>query len=91
LSATQTFTIFVVTSLLITEIRPDPADATKIKITWASEINKNYQLEYRANLDVGTVWQPVPNSQVTASGTRQSFSVSPTGGTQRFYQITKLN
>jgi hypothetical protein len=90
LSSTQAFTVFVVTTVLITEIRSDPADATKLKITWASELNKNYRLEFRDDLDAGTLWQPVPGSQVTATGTRQSFSVTP-AGRQRFYQINKLN
>jgi hypothetical protein len=91
LSATQSFTIFVVTSLVITEIRPDPADGTRMMITWASKINRNYQLEYRDNLNPQTPWQLVPNSQVTAAGTSQSFSVSRTASSQRFYHVVKTN
>jgi hypothetical protein len=91
LSATQSFTIFVVPSLLITEIRPDPADTTHVLIRWESTSGKIYQLEYRDNLDPATAWQLVPNSQVTATGTSQSLSVSRTASTQRFYHVVQTN
>ena len=89
LSATQTFTIFVTVSIRITGIQT--VDATHVSISWETQAGKNYQVEYRDNLDAGTSWQPLPNSQVTANGTSSSLSVITTASTQRFYRIVQTN
>jgi hypothetical protein len=89
LSATQTFTIFVTISIRITGI--ENVDATHVSIAWEAQSGKNYQLEYRDDLDPATSWQPLPNSQVTASGTSASLPVSTTASAQRFYRIVQTN
>jgi len=89
LSATQSFTIFVTTSIRITNIHQ--TDSTHVSITWETQSGKSYQLEYRDNLDVGTAWQPVAGSQVTANGPSQSFTASTGGSPQRFYRIVQTN
>ena len=89
LSATQSFTVFVTTSIQITGIQS--VDATHASITWVSQAGKAYQLEYRDNLDAATLWQTLPNSQVTAAGPSQSMSVSTSLSTQRFYRVVQTN
>jgi len=87
LSATQSVTIFVTTSIRITGIQT--VDSTHVSITWESQPGKNYQLEYRDNLEPTTVWQPVAGSQVTATGSSSSALVTTTGAPQRFYHIAQ--
>jgi hypothetical protein len=89
LSATQSVTIFVTVSIRITDIHR--LDASHVSVTWETQSGKNYQLEYRDNLDPATAWQLVTGSQTTASGPSQSFTLSTAASPQRFYRIVQTN
>jgi len=89
LSATQTFTVFVVTAVQITAIHQ--VSASQISMTWSTEVGKTYQAEFRDDLDPATTWQPVPGSQVTAGSTSQSMTIDPGSPAHRFYRIARLN
>jgi len=89
LSATQTFTIFVVVAIRVTDIHT--VDADHVSVTWETQNGKSYQLEYKDNLDAGTAWQTLPGSQVTATGSSQSTTITIGGNLRRFYRIAQTN
>jgi hypothetical protein len=88
LSATQTFKVVVTVGIRITDIHA--LSATSLSITWESESGQNYHLEYRDNLNEGTLWQTLANSQVQASGSTQSATITiGPNPAQRFYRVAK--
>jgi len=87
LSATQTFTVFVVAAIRITDIHP--LSASQMSITWETEVGKSYQLEYRDNWNSTPGWQPLSGTQATADGTSRTVTVSTTSSSQRFYRVAR--
>ena len=89
LSATQSFTIFVNPSVHISEIRK--VDATHLSIICDTQSGKNYQVEYSDNLTTPMVWHVIASSQVTATGSSQSFPITMDATPHRFYHIAQTN
>jgi len=88
LSATQTFTIFVLSSVQITNIQK--VDATQLLLEWETDPGKSYYVEYKEDLNAGPVWQTLPGSQRTAVGPTQSLIVPVSPNGQRFFRIKIL-
>jgi hypothetical protein len=89
LSATQTFTVFVVSAIRISDIHT--LDSTHVSLTWESQSGKSYRLEFKDNLDTGTQWQPLSGSEVTATGSTQSATLVISTPAKRFYRIAQTN
>jgi len=92
LSATQSFTVFVMTAQIrITDIHL--ADPSHLLITWESVSGQNYYLQFCDDLTAApNCWQPLPGSQVTATGsTTQSvpIDISANPQSQRFYRVAQ--